>query len=325
MTENFHEVLAIVEQRAEVDWVLELERFAHAFVVAHAQLLDVRARRGLVREVHGDLRAEHVLLNGAPQVVDCVEFDRRLRELDVADEIAFLVMDLVASGGERFARMLVEAYRRAGGDPGPDQLIAFYASYRALVRAKVALLRAVQHPAGGSDQGRESAAARELLALAERFAWRARLPLVIVTCGVPAAGKSHLAAALAELSHLPHLSSDVTRKLLVGVTRGSGPVMPPTAPSSTGSPTRSWGAERRRRRPPWVARSSTRRSATAPIGRRSRLPSPMQRRCCSSSAARPRGCLPSVRRAATVSPGESPMRPWRWSCARPRPGSRSTS
>jgi aminoglycoside phosphotransferase family enzyme/predicted kinase len=217
MTENFHQLLAIVEQRAEVGWVLELERFAHAFVLAHAQLLDARARGGLVREVHGDLRAEHVLLGRKLQVVDCIEFDRALRELDVADELAFLVMELTASGGERFARLLVDAYREAGGDPGDDSLIAFYACYRALVRAKVALLRAAQHPSASSAYGHESAAARELLALAEQFAWRARLPLVIVICGAPAAGKSQLASVLAELSRLPHLSSDVTRKCLAGI------------------------------------------------------------------------------------------------------------
>ena len=217
MTENFHELLAIIEQRAEVGWVLELERFAHAFVAAHWQMLDRRARGGSVREGHGDLRCEHVLVGEMPQVVDCIEFDRGLRELDVADDFAFLVMDLVANGGARFARALLQAYREAGGDPGEDQLIAFYASYRALVRAKVALLRAAQHPAGSSAHGHESADARELLALAEQFAWHARLPLAIVVCGVPAAGKSHLAGALAELSRLPHLSSDVTRKRLAGI------------------------------------------------------------------------------------------------------------
>lgn len=217
LTENFHELLAIVEQRTEVEWVLALERFAHAFVVAHAQSLDARARGGLVREGHGDLRAEHVLFGSELAVIDCVEFDRRLRELDVAEDLAFLVMDLVAKRGERFADVLVHSYREAGGEPGADRLIAFYAAHRALVRAKVALLRATQHPATSSAHGHESAAARELLALADRFAWRARLPLVIVICGLPAAGKSRFARALSEISGLPHLSSDVTRKRLAGL------------------------------------------------------------------------------------------------------------
>ena len=202
---------------AQARRVLALERFAHAFVIAYAQLLDARARRGCVREVHGDLRAEHVLLGRRREIVDCIEFDPGLRELDVADDLAFLVMDLAARGGEQFAHPLVRAYRDAGGDPGEDWLIAFYASYRALVRAKVALLRAAQHPAASGEHGHESAGAREMLTLAERFAWRARLPLVIVICGVPAVGKSQLAHALAEISGLPHLSSDVTRKRLTGI------------------------------------------------------------------------------------------------------------
>ena len=214
---NLHELLGDVEQRGEIERVLGLERFAHAFVTAHAQTFAARARRGQIREGHGDLRAEHVLLGDRIQIVDCVEFGPELRELDVADDLAFLVFDLAARGGERFSQALVDAYRKAGGDPGPDSLIAFYAAYRALVRAKVALVRAAQEPAGSSERGQQSARARELIALAERFAWRARTPLVIAVCGVPASGKSHLARALAKLAGLPHLSSDVIRKRLAGI------------------------------------------------------------------------------------------------------------
>ena len=68
-----------------------------------------------------------------------------------------------------------------------------------------------------SEHGHESARARDLIALAERFAWRARQPLVIAVCGAPASGKSYLARTLAELSGMVHLSSDITRKRLVGV------------------------------------------------------------------------------------------------------------
>ncbi len=214
---NLHGLIGDVEQRGEIERVLGLERFAHAFVTAHAQTFTARARRGRVREGHGDLRAEHVLLGECVRIVDCVEFDPALRQLDVADDLAFLVFDLAAGGGHRFAELLVRAYRDAGGDPGPDSLIAFYAAYRALVRAKVALLRGAQLPGTSAEHGQQSVHARDLISLAERFAWRARGPLAVVVCGVPASGKSHLAHALAELSGLPHLSADVIRKRLAGL------------------------------------------------------------------------------------------------------------
>ena len=85
------------------------------------------------------------------------------------------------------------------------------------MRAKVALVRAAQLPPASWERGEENAHARDLILLAERFAWQARRPLLIVVCGVPASGKSQLAGALAELAGLPHLSSDVTRKRLAGL------------------------------------------------------------------------------------------------------------
>ncbi len=214
---NLQELLGRIEQRAEIERAQALERFAHAFVTNHAATLQRRAAEGWVREGHGDLRAEHVLIDGDVQVVDCLEFDPGLRRLDVAEDLAFLVLDLAARGGKRLSEVLVTAYRAAGGEPGDDQLICFYAAYRALVRAKVELIRASQLPVASSARGRGSASARDLIAAAERFAWRARLPLVLVVCGPPASGKSHLARALTEVAELPHLSSDLTRKHLAGV------------------------------------------------------------------------------------------------------------
>lgn len=253
---NLHELLAYLDQRCEVDHLLALQRFAHAFLAARAGLFQTRADSGLVREGHGDLRAEHVVLDaqldaqhvvldaqrdahdvaldGRVRIVDCVEFDPELRELDVADDLSFLVYDLAAHGGERFGDVLVRAYRDAGGDPGDAAPLAFYAVYRALVRAKVALVRAAEQPAGSAAHGQASARARELIGLAERFAWRARVPLAIVVCGVPASGKSHLASALAACSGLPHLSSDFTRKRLAGIRPSQ------RAPSETYSP--EWNA-----------------------------------------------------------------------------------
>lgn len=222
---NVEELLAVAELRSERKRIRSLARFMAAFGGARSAELDAREARGRIRECHGDLRAEHVVLDPSINVVDCVEFDPSLRVLDVADDLAFLVMDLAALGGERFASQLVASYRDEGGDCGDDALLAFFAVHRALVRAKVLLTRAGQQPPGSAGHGRASAQARDLLGLAELFTWRARLPLVIVLCGVPASGKSHLAGSIAEGSSLPRLSSDLIRKQLAGVapTRPAAP------------------------------------------------------------------------------------------------------
>ena len=77
---------------------------------------------------------------GEVYVYDCVEFNPDLRRIDVAADMAFLVMDLARLGAESSAWQLIEAYRRDGGDPGDDPLLSFLASYRAWVRSKVACL-----------------------------------------------------------------------------------------------------------------------------------------------------------------------------------------
>lgn len=179
-------------------------RFFDAFVTGRRDTLAARAASGRIRDGHGDLRLEHVLLlDDGVTVYDSVEFDPALREIDVGSDLAFLVMELVAAGAEAHAGELVAAYRDAGGDPGEDSLVAFYAAYRAMVRAKVAYL------ADGEPTW--------LVEVAERLRWRARLPVVLVLCGVTATGKSTLAGHLAEASGVALLDSDRVRKELAGI------------------------------------------------------------------------------------------------------------
>ncbi|HEY2160947.1 MAG TPA: hypothetical protein VGH24_06545, partial [Solirubrobacteraceae bacterium] len=68
---NFAELLPLVELRGERERELALWRFQSAFVAAHGSLLDARARAGLIRDCHGDLRAEHVLLGDLAEVIEC--------------------------------------------------------------------------------------------------------------------------------------------------------------------------------------------------------------------------------------------------------------
>lgn len=197
-------------------WQLQMMRgFAEAFVSAHRREIERRVCAGEVRDGHGDLRCEHVLLDSEVRVVDRIEFDPTLRHMDVAQDLAFLAMDLEAHGRPGAARELVDAYRHAGGSPASMQLHSFYCAYWALVRAKVAVI------AAGSQHGRlrhrERARAGRLWGLAQRFCWRARQPVAIVVCGTAGSGKSTLAAALARRSRLPVVSSDAIRKHRAGL------------------------------------------------------------------------------------------------------------
>ena len=191
-----------------------LERFCRAALAGFGPELARRARNGKVRDGHGDLRAEHILMGDRIEAVDGVEFDPALRIADVGYDLAFLVMD-VARRDDDLARAIVRGYRAAGGDPGSDELLAFLCAVRALVRAKVDLLRAAQ--LGGAAAQERSARAVQLLGLAERFAWRARLPRVTCMAGLAASGKSTVGEALAEAAGRPLLSSDRIRKLRAGV------------------------------------------------------------------------------------------------------------
>ena len=192
-------------------------RFATAFLHAHAGLIEQRAENGSVRDCHGDLRSEHVIVEADDvEVFDPVEFDPALREIDVSAELAFLVMDLFQAAAQDLAGVLVDGYENAGGDHGGRPLLFFYAAYRALVRAKVACLRAGGLAPGG-ERSTALAEARGLLELASSLAWRARGPLVLVICGAAATGKTRLAERVSEVSGLAHLSSDVVRKELAGL------------------------------------------------------------------------------------------------------------
>ena len=143
-----------------------------------------------------------------------MEFDPALRVADVGYDLAFLVMD-VAGVDDDLARDLVRGYHAGDGDPGPPALLDFFCAVRALVRAKVDFLRAAQLT-GAATQERE-ARALERLALAERFAWRVRLPKLVCVTGLAASGKSTVAEAIGAVSGRPVLSSDRIRKLRAGI------------------------------------------------------------------------------------------------------------
>lgn len=103
------------------------------------ELLDERVRAGRIIEAHGDLRPEHVCLRLEPVFIDCLEFNREFRILDAADELAFLAMECERLGAPDVGQVFLDTYRHVTGDHPPEDLLHFYKSYRACLRAKIAV------------------------------------------------------------------------------------------------------------------------------------------------------------------------------------------
>ena len=94
-------------------------------------------------------------------------------------------------------------------------MLRFYVVYRAMVRAKIAAIRATQETTPAARE-RDRADFLAHLALAESCA-RAAPPALVVTCGASGSGKSFAARALAGTGEWIRVRSDVERKRLVGL------------------------------------------------------------------------------------------------------------
>jgi aminoglycoside phosphotransferase family enzyme/predicted kinase len=173
---------------------------------------DDRLRAGAVRECHGDLHLANVVQRGDEAFAfDALEFAAELRWIDPLDDLAFLVMDLLASGRRDLGFRLLNAYLEESGDYEGMPALRFFLVSRALVRAEVAVLRGA-----GADNGADQKAALRYLRLACALA-RGRDARLAITCGLPGSGKTFVSQSLAETVGAVRVRSDVERKRLFGI------------------------------------------------------------------------------------------------------------
>ncbi len=184
-----------------------------------------RKRKGRVRECHGDLHLENMMLLDDEIVpFDCLEFNERLRWIDVMSDLAFAVMDLAHRGRADFAHRLLDRYLAASGDYCGLQVLPLYLVYRALVRAKVACIRAGQQADDRRREGGRLEGERDQFIDRGRAIHTAsRPPLLIITHGLSGSGKSTISAELVDELGAIRLRSDVERKRLFGIEPTSRP------------------------------------------------------------------------------------------------------
>jgi hypothetical protein len=223
-TASFAQVDEVRGEVLEDATVTEIQLSTLDFLAGRAPLFDDRVAAGRIVDGHGDLLADDIFcLGDGPRVLDCLEFDDRLRYLDGLDDIAFLAMDLDRLGAPDLGTLLLDRYAEFSGDPAPAALREHYLAYRAFVRVKVACLRHAQGDPAAAAQ------ARTYAAITVRHLRKGQVRLVVVG-GLPGTGKTTLAGCLADELGAALLSSDRVRKELAGRT----PTDPAPAPYLNG-------------------------------------------------------------------------------------------
>jgi hypothetical protein len=214
MSQNFSQLAELMADVRANLCSAELAKLTHSGQQAFnalQQRIDARRAQGFVRECHGDLHLGNIAIIGnQPLPFDGIDFNITLRWIDVADELSFIFMELVNFRRADFAYRLLNAYLEHTGDYSGVELLNFYCSYRATVRAKVSAIRANQ------THSKRMKKCCEYLQLANDFL-RPTQPRLIIMHGLPGSGKTTFSQVALEHMGAIRLRSDVERKRLFGL------------------------------------------------------------------------------------------------------------
>jgi hypothetical protein len=227
--QNFQQIRGLDPAALALPVLERVEAWSRAEFNRLGNHFSARKRGGYVRECHGDLHLGNIAwVHEQPLIFDCIEFNPKLRFIDITSEVAFLFMDLMSRGLEGLAWRFHNRWLELSGDYDGLTAFRFYLVYRAMVRAKVAGIRGAQ----GDPHGQQDMLT--YLHLAERLAQPSQ-PFLILMHGLSGSGKTWLSQRLLENLGCLRLRSDVERKRLAG--------LPPTEPSQSGLATGIYSAD----------------------------------------------------------------------------------
>lgn len=210
MKENFDLMASLDVPSQTAEAIRAIEAWTLAEHARLAPMLSSRKQGGFVRECHGDMHLHNmVLFEGLPRLFDAIEFNPYLNHIDVISDLAFLLMDLEYRGLRGQSRRILNAYLEQTGDYDAVALLAFYKTYRAMVRAKVLALHAAQDiPA--AEKAAAAEAVERYVALASSYR-NAGESFLAITHGISGSGKSTFALEIVQRFGALRLRSDAER------------------------------------------------------------------------------------------------------------------
>jgi aminoglycoside phosphotransferase family enzyme/gluconate kinase len=238
--ENFAQISQCLQDPAQVSRLQVIEQWSLAQLEEQHKLLAERKTLGHIRACHGDLHLNNILWREHRAIpFDCIEFNDAFRWIDVMSELAFLLMDLEHGGDYELANHCLNGYLEISGDFDGLALLRFYKVYRALVRAKVAMLRGQQPHLDDGTVAQLQLEYESYIKLAEDYI-HVRPPCLYITHGVSGSGKTTMARFVAARLGAIHVRSDVERKRLFQLapqassgSRMDGGIYSPEATAST--------------------------------------------------------------------------------------------
>lgn len=216
--ENFDQTEPFVGTTIDRASYKAVHHYTDAYLDKNEFIFEKRIEHERIVNGHGDLHLEHIHLSpGGVCIYDCIEFNKRFRYLDLAEDLAFLAMELDYCGYESLSRYFIQRMSENLDDRELTDIIDFYKCYRAYVRGKVKSMESSEEEI--SPEGRERAAdtARHYFDLALKYALIGSGPLVIIFMGRVASGKSSMSRKLGERLRISRYTSDRTRKQIAGL------------------------------------------------------------------------------------------------------------
>ena len=216
--ENFDQIKPRLQDENELARLDRLQQWSKQRFDQLKQIITARKQQGFVRNCHGDMHLANItLIDEKVTVFDCIEFNDNFRWIDVISEIAFTSMDLIDRQRPDLAARLLDRYLQRSGDYAGLALLQFYQVYRALVRAKVAIIRHSQPDLSTAEQQQSLQQYKDYRQLAKSFT-QTKPATLYIAHGVSGSGKTCLTQPLLEHYGMIRLRSDVERKRLFGLT-----------------------------------------------------------------------------------------------------------
>ncbi|MBN1470787.1 MAG: AAA family ATPase [Syntrophaceae bacterium] len=215
--ENFDETVNYINITIPEYQYNFIQDYVHKFLMEKETFFQKRIHDHKIRDCHGDLHLDHICINDDITIFDCIEFNERFRYGDVAEDVAFLTMDIDFNGYPEYAERFVQSYVKYSSDSDMLKLLNFYRCYYAYVRGKVTSLRLSQKEITKKERWNITNIGKRYFDLAYTYATRLEKPALIITAGLMGSGKSYQARELAKRLGTEIIRTDLLRKDLFNI------------------------------------------------------------------------------------------------------------